>query len=216
MPNDTLVINEIFYSIQGESSWAGLPCVFVRLTGCHLRCGYCDTEYAFYDGKRLTLDEILGQVAHHGCKLVEITGGEPLLQPNVYPLMSRLCETGYTVLLETSGCIAVDKVDSRVIKIMDFKTPSSGEVLRNLYDNVDHLTPTDEVKFVIGDRADYEWTKDLIEKFELTDRCKLLMSPVFGQLEPQQLAEWILADRLPVRFQTQLHKIIWSPETRGV
>lgn len=216
MPNETLVINEIFYSIQGESSWAGLPCVFVRLTGCHLRCGYCDTEYAFYDGRRQTLDEIIDQVDRHGGNLVEITGGEPLLQPNVHPLMSRLCDAGSTVLLETSGCIAVDKVDPRVIKIMDFKTPSSGEVLRNVYDNVDHLSPNDEVKFVIGDRADYDWAKDLIEKFELTKRCKLLISPVFGQLDPQSLAEWILADRLPVRYQTQLHKIIWSPETRGV
>jgi 7-carboxy-7-deazaguanine synthase len=156
------------------------------------------------------------EVDRHGCNLVEVTGGEPLLQPNVHLLMSRLCDAGSTVLLETSGCIAVDTIDPRVIKIMDFKTPSSGEVLRNVYDNVNHLSPKDEVKFVIGDRADYDWTKDLIEKFELTKRCKLLVSPVFGRLDPQSLAEWILADRLPVRYQTQLHKIIWSAETRGV
>jgi len=210
------MINEIFHSIQGESTRAGLPCVFVRLTGCHLRCGYCDTEYAFYEGKRMTLDTIIERVDATGCGLVEITGGEPLLQPAVNPLMTRLCDAGYTVLLETSGACDISNVDPRVIRIMDLKTPSSGEQSRNCLDNISHLRPGDEVKFVIGTWEDYAWTRDMIERFDLAERCTVLVSPVHDTLDAQRLAEWVLADGLPVRFQLQLHKFIWSPQARGV
>lgn len=216
MPSDKLRINEIFHSIQGESSHAGLPCVFVRLTGCHLRCTYCDTEYAFTEGDWWSLDEILAQVERYPCDLVEVTGGEPLLQPGVYPLMSRLLAADVTVLLETSGCIDVARVDPGVIKIMDFKCPSSNEADRNRFENVDHLGPHDEVKFVIGTRDDYDWSRSVVERYTLTNRCGVLFSPVFGKLEPARLAEWILADRLPIRFQLQLHKFIWDAQTRGV
>lgn len=216
MPSDTLRINEIFHSIQGESTHAGRPCVFVRLTGCHLRCTWCDTEYAFYEGRKMTLDEIIDCVVDYGCDLVEITGGEPLLQPNVHPLMTRLADAGRTVLLETSGACDIAPVDPRVIRIMDLKTPSSGECPRNRLDNIADLRERDEVKFVIEDRADYEWACDLIDRFDLVGRCSVLVSPVHGRLEPVVLAEWVLADRLSVRFQLQLHKFIWSPETRGV
>ena len=216
MPSDTLRINEIFHSIQGESTHAGCPCVFVRLTGCHLRCTWCDTEYAFYEGRKMTLDEILERVDDYGCDLVEITGGEPLLQPNVHPLMARLADAGRTVLLETSGACDIASVDPRVIRIMDLKTPSSSECHRNRLDNIANLRERDEVKFVIEDRTDYEWARNLIDRFDLVGRCPVLVSPVHGRLEPVVLAEWVLADRLSVRFQLQLHKFIWSPETRGV
>ena len=216
MPSDTLRINEIFHSIQGESTHAGRPCVFVRLTGCHLRCTWCDTEYAFYEGRKMTLVEIIARVDNYGCDLVEITGGEPLLQPNVHPLMTRLADAGRTVLLETSGACDIATVDPRVIRIMDLKTPSSGECRRNRLDNIANLRERDEVKFVIEDRTDYEWARNLIDRFDLVGRCSVLVSPVHGRLEPVVLAEWVLADRLSVRFQLQLHKFIWSPETRGV
>jgi len=211
-----LKVNEIFFSIQGESSQMGLPCVFVRLTECDLRCTYCDTEYAFYEGEMLSLEHIIEQVSSYGCKLVEITGGEPLLQSEVYELMTRLCDLGFSVMLETGGHILVDKVDARVKKIIDMKTPSSGMLRKNDYRNLEIAAPTDEIKFVIGSRLDYDWAKRVIEQYRLTERLTVLMSVVFGELAPQTLAEWILADRLPVRFQLQMHKYIWSPETRGV
>ncbi|MFN3386881.1 MAG: radical SAM protein [Candidatus Thermochlorobacter sp.] len=211
-----LKVNEIFFSIQGESSQMGLPCVFVRLTECDLRCTYCDTEYAFYEGEERTVESIIEQVSAYGCNLVEITGGEPLLQPEVYDLMTRLCDLGFSVMLETSGHILVDKVDKRVKKIIDMKTPSSGMLKKNDYRNLEIALPTDEIKFVIGSRLDYDWAKRVIEEYRLTEKLTVLMSVVFGELSPQSLAEWILADKLKVRFQLQMHKYIWSPETRGV
>lgn len=212
-----LTINEIYHSIQGESTWAGEPCVFVRLTFCNLRCSYCDTKYAFYEGKKRTLAEIADSVASFGCPLVEITGGEPLLQTNVLPLMTLLAEAGHTVLLETSGAHDISMVDPRVHRIMDLKTPGSGEVDRNLFSNIEHLTQSDEVKFVIGSRADYEWSCAQVARFELAKRCgAVLFSPVFGRIDPREIVEWILADKLPVRFQLQMHKFIWTPTKRGV
>lgn len=211
-----LRINEIFHSVQGEGTRAGVRCVFVRLTGCHLRCTYCDTAYAFYEGGWMTLEEILTRVAEFGCQTVEVTGGEPLLQPNVYPLMERLCDTYPTVMLETSGAVPIDKVDSRVIRIVDIKCPSSGEAARNHWPNVDQLRATDEIKFVLGDRADYDWARDVISKYNLLERCPVLMNPVFDRLIPLDLATWVLEDKLDVRVGLQLHKFIWAPETRGV
>ena len=217
MSTTTLTVNEIYHSIQGESTWAGCPCVFVRLTFCDLRCNYCDTEYAFYEGQKKTLDQIVADVAGFQCPLVEITGGEPLLQKNVLPLMSMLCDAGYTVLLETSGAHDIAPVDSRVHRIMDLKTPGSGEVEKNLWSNIDHLTSRDEVKFVIGSREDYDWSREKIQRFGLTRRCHaVLFSPIFGRIDPRQIVEWILTDRLDVRFQLQMHKFIWSPTQRSV
>jgi 7-carboxy-7-deazaguanine synthase len=213
----TLTINEIYHSIQGESTWAGRPCVFVRLTFCDLRCNYCDTEYAFYEGKKQTLKEIVDLVATFNCPLVEITGGEPLLQKNVLLLMPILADAGYTILLETSGAHDISKVDPRVHRIMDLKTPGSGEVEKNLWSNIDHLRSCDEVKFVIGSREDYEWSCDKVRRFDLPKRCHtVLFSPIFGRIDPRKIVEWILADRLDVRFQLQMHKFIWTPTQRGV
>ena len=213
----TLTINEIYHSIQGESTWAGRPCVFVRLTFCDLRCNYCDTEYAFYEGKKETLKEIVAAVAGFCCALVEITGGEPLLQKNVVPLMSTLCDAGYTVLLETSGARDISKVDPRVHRIMDLKTPGSGEVDKNLCSNIDQLTLRDELKFVMGSREDYEWSRDKVQRYDLPSRCHaVLFSPIFGSIDPREIVEWILADKLDVLFQLQMHKFIWSPTQRGV
>jgi len=213
----TLTINEIYHSIQGESTWAGRPCVFVRLTFCDLRCNYCDTEYAFYEGKKQTLKEIMEGVEAFHCPLVEITGGEPLLQKNVLRLMSMLCDAGHTVLLETSGAHDISKVDPRVHRIMDLKTPGSGEVEKNLWSNIDHLGSGDEVKFVIGSREDYEWSCDKVRRFDLAKRCHaVLFSPIFGRIDPREIVEWILVDRLDVRFQLQMHKFIWTPTQRGV
>jgi 7-carboxy-7-deazaguanine synthase len=213
----TLTINEIYHSIQGESTWAGRPCVFVRLTFCDLRCNYCDTEYAFYEGKKQTLNEIVDLVGKYQCPLVEITGGEPLLQKNVLPLMTMLCEAGQTVLLETSGAHDISRVDARVHRIMDLKTPGSGEVEKNLWSNIEHLSSRDEVKFVIGSREDYEWSREKVQRFELSNRCgAVLFSPIFGRIDPRQIVEWILADNLEVRFQLQMHKFIWTPTQRGV
>ena len=213
----TLTINEIYHSIQGESTWAGEPCVFVRLTFCDLRCSYCDTEYAFYEGNKTRLDEILKAVAEFRCPLVELTGGEPLLQKNVLPLMTMLADAGHTVLLETSGAHDIAAVDPRVHRIMDLKTPGSGEGERNLFSNIEHLTGRDEVKFVIGSREDYDWSREQVAKFQLNERCRaVLFSPIFGRIDPRELVEWILADRLPVRFQLQMHKFIWTPTARGV
>lgn len=219
MPNGekTLTINEIYHSIQGESTWVGLPCVFVRLTFCNLRCNYCDTEYAFYEGKKQTLIEIQDAVATLPCRLVEITGGEPLLQKNVLPLMAMLCDSGYTVLLETSGAHDISEVDPRVHRIMDLKTPGSGEVDKNLWSNIAHLTPRDEVKFVMGSRADYEWSREKVQHYSLPSRCHaVLFSPIFGRIDPRQIVEWILTDNLNVRFQLQMHKFIWNPTQRSV
>ena len=213
----TLTINEIYHSIQGESTWAGEPCVFVRLTFCDLRCNYCDTEYAFHEGRKQTLKEILDAVAAFQCPLVEITGGEPLLQKNVLSLMTMLADAGQTVLLETSGAHDISKVDSRVHRIMDLKTPGSGECARNLFSNIEHLTKRDEVKFVIGSREDYDWSRAQVGRYALTQRCgAVLFSPIFGRIDPREIVEWILADKLPVRFQLQMHKFIWRPTQRGV
>lgn len=211
-----LKVNEIFYSIQGESTYAGLPCVFIRLTYCNLRCSYCDTEYAFYEGKEMSLDDILNEVKKFDCQLVEVTGGEPLFQQESFTLMSKLCDEGYKVLLETSGSISIENVDKRVTIIMDLKTPSSKMMKKNLYSNINFLKPDDEVKFVIGNREDYEWSKKIIEDYDLQKKCRILMSCVFGELSNVELATWILEDKLPVRFQVQLHKYIWEPERRGV
>jgi 7-carboxy-7-deazaguanine synthase len=213
----TLTINEIYVSIQGESTWAGRPCVFVRLTFCNLRCTYCDTEYAFYEGKKKSLGEIVAAVLGYKCPLVEITGGEPLLQPNVLPLMTLLADAGCSVLLETSGAHDISRVDPRVHRIMDLKTPGSGEVQRNLFSNIEHLTSRDEVKFVIGSREDYEWSCGQLQEHRLAERCHaVLFSPIFGRIDPREIVDWILADNLPVRFQLQMHKFIWTPTQRGV
>jgi 7-carboxy-7-deazaguanine synthase len=212
-----LRINEVFFSIQGESTFAGLPCVFVRLTGCDLRCTYCDTEYAFYEGQRRTFDDLLAEVASHGCKIVEVTGGEPLLQHNTPAFLERLCEAGYTVLLETSGAHDIAKVDPRVHRIMDLKTPSSGEVGRNLKSNLPLLTTQDEVKFVVGSEEDYHWMKAQLAEGDWARRVNaVLVSPVFGKINLRSLAEWILRDGLEVRLQIQMHKLIWDPLARGV
>src|SRR5262249_44914329 len=213
----TLTINEIYYSLQGESTWVGWPCVFVRLTFCNLRCNYCDTEYAFYEGIKRGLGDILNAVAAYQCQLVEITGGEPLVQKNVLRLMSMLCDSGYTVLLETSGAHDISKVDPRVHRIMDLKTPGSGEVDKNLWSNIDRLTARDEVKFVIGSRDDYEWSRDKVQGYDLSSRCQaVLFSPICGWIDSREIVEWILADKLNILFQLQMHKFIWSPTQRGV
>ncbi|HEY1662219.1 MAG TPA: radical SAM protein [Verrucomicrobiae bacterium] len=243
--SDTLVVNEIYLSLQGESTFAGLPCIFVRLTACDLRCSYCDTAYAFTEGKKIPLDEVLATIKKLAAPfsrpklrmrlpLVELTGGEPLLQKNSLPLMAKLCDEGFTVLIETSGAHDISKIDPRVRRIMDLKCPSSGEVERNRLENIPHLKSTDEVKFVIGMAEDYEWAKEQVAKYGLEKICPLLFSWV-QPLAPEQqnkslkkvpagltpisrreLAERIIADALPVRFQAQLHKIIWAPEQRGV
>ncbi|HSR16815.1 MAG TPA: radical SAM protein [Ignavibacteriaceae bacterium] len=211
-----LKVNEIYFSIQGESSKAGLPCVFIRLTYCNLRCVYCDTAYAFYEGKDFTVDEILNEVRKFECKLVEITGGEPLIQQESLNLMERLCKEGYHVMLETGGSLPIENIDKRVMIIMDLKCPSSGMLKRNNYDNIIFLKPADEIKFVIGSREDYEWSKEIITKYNLTGLCTILFSVVFGQLEPLILVGWILEDKLDVRFQLQMHKFIWDPAAKGV
>jgi 7-carboxy-7-deazaguanine synthase len=212
-----LTVNEIYQSVQGESTWAGLPCVFVRLTFCDLRCTYCDTEYAFYEGNKMTLEEIVDKVRDFGCPLVEVTGGEPLLQPNCVPLLARLCDAGFTVLLETSGSHDIAPVDARVHRIMDLKTPSSGECGRNLYANIAHLTERDEVKFVVGSREDYEWTREKIREHDLAAKVRaVLLSPVFGKISPSDIVAWMLEDKMPARFQLQMHKFIWEPRARGV
>jgi len=211
-----LKVNEIYFSIQGESSKAGLPCVFIRLTYCNLRCIYCDTAYAFYEGNDFTVDEILNEVRKFECKLVEITGGEPLIQQESLNLMERLCEEGYHVMLETGGSLPIENIDKRVMIIMDLKCPSSGMLKKNNYDNITFLKPADEIKFVIRSREDYEWSKEIITKYKLSGLCTILFSVVFGQLEPLILVGWILEDKLDVRFQLQMHKFIWDPAAKGV
>jgi len=211
-----LRVTEIFHSIQGESSYAGQPCVFVRLTGCPLRCSWCDSEYTFSGGTEMTLDEVLARVQGYRCRLAEITGGEPLHQQEAFLLIERLCSEGYEVLIETSGAIDIAPVDKRAHVILDVKCPGSGMVERIHWDNLNQLTEKDEVKFVIKDRADYEWAGSIVTQYGLEKRCTVLFGPVFGELEPRRLAEWILADRLPVRLQVQLHKYIWDPDMKGV
>jgi 7-carboxy-7-deazaguanine synthase len=212
-----LTVNEIFHSIQGESTHVGRPCVFVRLTACDLRCSWCDTPYAFHDGHKMSLDDIVGKVKTFDCPVVEITGGEPLLQKEVYPLMQRLLDDGLTVMIETGGHLSIEQVPEGVIRVMDIKCPGSGESHRVDWANLERLRPTDEVKFVIRDRADYEFAREVVTKHALTERtAAVLFSPVHGVMEPRPLAEWILADRLAVRLQLQAHKYIWDPATRGV
>ncbi len=213
----TLKINEVYESIQGESSWAGWRCVFIRLTACDLRCSYCDTEYAFYEGRKQPVAEILSEALSFDCPLVEVTGGEPLLQKNVHPLMTALCDAGRTVLIETSGAHDIGTIDPRVHRIMDLKTPSSGECARNRWKNIPLLEQRDEVKFVIGSREDYEWSRSQVREHSLVERCGcVLFSPIFDRIEPVAIVDWILEDRLPVRFQLQMHKFIWEPKARGV
>ncbi|MDJ0741385.1 MAG: 7-carboxy-7-deazaguanine synthase QueE [Gammaproteobacteria bacterium] len=207
-----LRITEIFHSLQGESASVGWRTAFVRLTGCPLRCGYCDTAYAFSGGDWRDIDEILASVAGFDVRYVTVTGGEPLAQPDCLALLGALCDAGYRVSLETSGALDVADVDPRVIKVMDLKTPGSGEVGRNRYDNVGHLGAHDQVKFVIADRADYDWSREQLARWDLPSRCDVLFSPVAGVMDPAQLADWILDDRLDVRFQLQLHKILWGNE----
>lgn len=208
-----LRITEIFFSLQGETRTIGLPTVFVRLTGCPLRCGYCDTAYAFQGGERRTLSTILEEVAQYQPRYVTVTGGEPLAQPNCWPLLSALCDAGYEVSLETSGAINMAGIDPRVVKVMDLKTPGSGELARNDYDNITLLLPHDQVKFVICDQQDYEWARMQVDRFALSERVdEVLFSPSFGQQNATELAEWIIRDRLPVRFQLQLHKLLWNDE----
>ncbi|MCO1335644.1 7-carboxy-7-deazaguanine synthase QueE [Microbulbifer sp. OS29] len=207
----SLRISEIFYSLQGEARDSGLPTVFVRLTGCPLRCTYCDSEYAFHGGERMTLEQILLQVQSHPARYVCVTGGEPLAQPNSLPLMEALCDTGYQVSLETSGAMPVDKVDERVSRVVDLKTPASGEQHRNHMANMQILTQQDQVKFVICDRADYDWARFTLDQYRLPERVgEVLFSPSYEQLKPRQLAEWILEDGLPVRMQMQMHKLLWG------
>jgi 7-carboxy-7-deazaguanine synthase len=211
-----LRINEIFHSIQGESTHVGRPCVFVRLTYCNLRCRFCDTEYAFFEGTERSIDEIVNEVGRFGCRLVEVTGGEPLIQRETTVLLSRLLEAGHEVLLETSGAWAVEEVPAGVRIIMDLKTPGSGMVSRNRWENLRHLDRDDEIKFVICDREDYEWARGVVGEHGLSERHAVLFSPAWGEVDSAELADWILADRLPVRLQLQIHKHIWSPTARGV
>lgn len=212
-----LTVNEIFYSIQGESTYAGRPCVFVRLTACDLRCSWCDTPYAFHEGRKRSLEEVLAEVDGYGCPLVEVTGGEPLLQEEVYPLMQSLLDRGRTVLLETGGHRSTARVPGTVVTILDVKCPGSGEAEKNDWSNLARLRPHDEVKFVVCDRRDYEYAREVIAQHRLAERAGAIhLSPVHGTLNPRTLSEWALADRLPARIQLQLHKFIWDPGTRGV
>jgi len=213
---DTVSVNEIFYSIQGEGERSGWPCVFIRLAFCNLRCAWCDSEYTFYEGSEMSLDQVMDAISGFPCRLVEVTGGEPLVQEGAFPLMRRLCDAGYEVMLETSGSLDISGVDSRVRRIMDLKCPGSGMMARNRMENLKELRETDELKFVIKDRLDYEWAKDLVLRDKLNDICPVLFSPVWDAVPFAELAEWILDDGLPVRLQLQIHKFIWDPHARGV
>lgn len=212
----SLQVNEIFYSIQGESTFAGRPCVFVRLTGCNLRCRWCDTTYAYYDGEQRSIEQVLEQVRAFTCPLVEITGGEPLLQEEVYSLIDRLLLEGYEVLVETGGSLSVHRLDPRVVKILDLKAPGSGMDPHNNLENLRHLSRKDQIKFVVADRSDYEWAKRVMAEHVLPEKTQVLFSAVLGALHPRELAEWLLADRLDARLQIQLHKYLWDPDRRGV
>jgi 7-carboxy-7-deazaguanine synthase len=211
-----VVVNEIFHSIQGESTRSGIPCVFIRLTFCNLRCSYCDTPYAFHDGTKMSVGEVLRRVRVYPSRLVLVTGGEPLLQEGVFPLMRLLCDEWYETLLETGGSLDISLVDPRVQRIVDFKCPGSGMESKNLWSNVDDLRAKDEVKFVVNNRLDFDWAVTRIQEHGLEDRCSVLLSPVFGELDPARLADWILQSGLSVRLQLQLHKLIWEPSARGV
>ena len=211
-----VTVTEIYPSIQGESTWLGLPCTFVRLTGCNLRCTYCDSEFAFYGGTKMTLDAVLAEVAKHGIKLVEVTGGEPLLQPQTPELCRQLLGAGYQVLIETSGERPIEVLPPGVIRIMDLKAPSSGECARNRYENIEHLNSRDEVKFVLGSREDYEWARGKIAEYDLGKKCTVLISPVWGKIDAKDLVQWMLEDHLQARFQLQIHKFVWEPMARGV
>jgi 7-carboxy-7-deazaguanine synthase len=212
-----LTVNEIFHSIQGESRRAGEPCVFVRLTACDLRCSWCDTPYAFHEGSKRSIEDVIAEVERYQCPLVEVTGGEPLLQEDVYPLMEQLLARGHTVMIETGGHRSIERIPRPVLKIVDVKCPGSGESHRNHWENLALVGAQDEVKFVLKDRADYDYARDVIERYGLAGKVgAILLSPVHGVLDPRLLSEWVLHDRLPVRVQLQLHKFIWSPETRGV
>ena len=211
-----LKINEIYYSVQGESTHTGRPCIFIRLTYCNLRCSYCDTEYAFYEGKDMEIAQIMSEIQQWDCNLVEVTGGEPLFQEECIDLLHELINSNYEVMLETGGSLSISDVPKKVIKIVDFKCPSSKMEKKNLWSIVDDLQDHDEVKFVIGNREDFDWAKDKITEYSLDKICTLLFSPTFGKIDPQLIVEWILADNLPVRMQMQMHKMIWSPEEKGV
>ncbi len=215
-PADRLLVNEIFYSLQGESSRAGRPCVLIRLTGCQMRCRWCDSAYSFYEGDWWTLDEVIADVERHDCPLVEVTGGEPLLQPGCRPLLAELCERGHEVLLETGGGLDISGIDPRVRRIVDVKCPASGEAAANHWPNLEQLTRRDELKFVLADESDYLWARQLVRDRRLADRCPVHFSPVWGELAPEELAAWLLRDRLPVRLQLQLHKLLWGADRRGV
>ena len=215
-PSSTLRMSEVYVSVQGESSYAGVPCVFIRLTGCNLRCSWCDSAYTFTGGDRRSVQSVVDEVLSHGIDLVEITGGEPLLQASVYPLMQALLEAGKTVLLETSGSLSIAKVPDQVVVILDFKPPGSGEVKANLWENVAQLKPHHEVKFVLASREDYDWTREVIAEHQLEDRVTLLLSVVWGKLSFETLVQWMLEDKLKARLNVQLHKVIWDPSERGV
>ena len=215
-PAGTLLVHEVYRSLQGEGTHAGLPCVFVRLTACHLRCGYCDSAHAFHRGTSIAPNDLIDEVLRLGDPLVNVTGGEPLLQPEVLPLMARLADAGRTVLLETAGAIDISPVDPRVRFVLDVKTPGSGESAANVWNNLSLLKPTDEVKFVLCDRADFDWSVGVVVEHGLAGRCPVLLSPATGRVEPRELAEWILESGLPLRLQFQLHKILWGAKARGV
>lgn len=212
----SIKINEIYFSIQGESTHAGRPCIFIRLTYCNLRCTYCDTEYAFYEGNDMEIDAIITAIKQWDCNLVEITGGEPLFQDECNDLMKEMMNQGYEVLLETGGSLSITNVPKKVKKIVDYKCPTSGMEKKNLWSIVNDLESHDEIKFVIGDRTDFEWAKEKIYQYDLDNICTLLMSPIFGEIEPHIIVDWILQDNLPVRIQIQMHKLIWEPKARGV
>ena len=213
--HNKIKVNEIFYSIQGESTYAGLPCIFIRLTYCNLRCNYCDTEYAFYEGKELTIEQIINEVAKYNCNLVEITGGEPLIQENVHDLIQELFNHNYEVLLETGGHLEIKEVDNRVRIIMDIKCPSSGESEKVLWSNLESINTNTEIKFVVRDKNDFDWAVSKIEHFKLNHN-NILFSPVFGELQNKDLAQWILDSKIPARMQLQMHKYIWHPDKKGV
>ena len=212
----SLKVNEIYYSIQGESTHVGRPCIFIRLTYCNLRCTYCDTEYAFYEGKDIEIPEIMAKIKQWNCNLVEVTGGEPLFQDECIDLLNELTTQNYEVLLETGGSLSISDVPIEIVRIVDFKCPSSGMEKKNLWSIVNDLQPHDEVKFVIGDREDFDWAKEMLNKYSLNEKCSILFSPTFGKIDPSLIVEWILEGDIPVRMQLQMHKLIWESERKGV